>query len=90
MIKTLPITKAREKLPDLVDRADRLLEEYVITVNGEAKAILMSVQEYDSWQETMAILSNPKIMKDIKQSEKEEAEGKLIPWEVAKKQLNLK
>lgn len=87
MTKTLPITKARENFTDLVDRAGRLLEECVITVNGEPKAILMSVQELDSLKETLDILSNPKLMKELNEAEEEATRGEVIAWEDFKKEM---
>ena len=89
MIKTLPITEAREKLTTLVDKASKLLDEYIITVNGKPTAILMSIQEYESWKETTEIMSDPGLMKAIRQGEKEIDEGKGIPWEDVKKELGL-
>lgn len=89
MIKTLPITKAREELTTLVDKANKLLDEYIITVNGSPAAVLMSAAEYESWKETMEIMSDPGLMKAIRQGEKEIAEGKGIPWEDLKKELDL-
>ena len=87
MTKTLPISEARQNLTTLVNRADKLLDEYIITVNGKPAAVLMSAQEYDSWQETNEILSDPNLMKSIKQGEKEIEAGKGIPWETVKKEL---
>lgn len=58
MIKTLPITKAREELTTLVDNASKKLDEYIITVNGSPAAVLLSAEEYKSWKETMEILSD--------------------------------
>lgn len=88
MINTLPITKAREELPKLVDNANKKLDEYIITVNGSPAAVLMSVAEYESWKETIEILSDPKLMKSIREGEKEIDEGKGIPWEDVKKELS--
>ena len=87
MINTLPITKAREELPTLVDNANKKLDEYIITVNGTPAAVLMSVDEYESWKETTEIMSNPELMKAIRKSEKEIEEGKGIPWEDVKNDL---
>ena len=89
MIQTLPITKARENLTSLVDKASKKLDEYIITVNGAPKAILISAAEYESWKETNEILNDPGLMKAIKQGEKEIDAGKGIPWEEVKKELNL-
>lgn len=87
MTKTLPITEVRNNLPLLVDQANKRLDEFIITVNGKPAAILMSVAEYESWKETEEIMSDPKLMKAIKQGEKEIEEGKGIPWEDVKKEL---
>lgn len=89
MTKTLPITKARENLTTLVDRANRLLDEYIITVNGTPAAVIMSAAEYGSWKETNEIESDPKLMKEIRQAEKELNQGKGISWEKLKKELKL-
>lgn len=88
MINTLPITKAREELPKLVNNANKRLDEYIITVNGSPAAVLISAAEYESWKETIEILSDTKLMKSIKQGEKEIEEGKGIPWEDVKKELD--
>ncbi len=88
MIKTLPITEARTKLPTLVDNANKLLDEYIITVNGKPAAVLMSVDELESLRETWEIMSDPEVMKDIRQGEKDFAEGKYEDWETVQKELN--
>lgn len=87
MIKTLSITKARNELPSLVDKANKLLDEFVITVNGIPAAVLMSAAEYESWKETNEIMSNPNLMKAIKQGEKDIDEGRIYDWDDVKKEL---
>jgi len=87
MTHTLPITKAREDLTKIVENARKKLDEYVITVNGSPAAVIISAEEYESWKETNEIMSDPKLVKAIKQGEKEIKEGKGIPWEEVKKDL---
>lgn len=89
MIKTLSITKAREELTTLVDKANKLLDEYIITVNGSPAAILMSVAEYESWKETIEILADPQLMKAIKEGEEDFKKGKFITFDQLKKDLKL-
>ena len=89
MTKTLSITKARDELTTLVDRADRMLDEYIITVNGSPAAAIISAAEYDSLKETNEILNDKQLMKSIKKSEKEFKEGKWEDWEDVKKQLKI-
>lgn len=89
MIKTLPITKAREELATLVNNAHKKLDEYVITVNGSPAAVLMSVSEYESWKETIDILSDKALMKAIKQGEEQIKRGEFVTLEELEKDLKL-
>src|SRR3990167_587869 len=74
MTHTLPITKARKDLTKIVENARKKLDEYVITVNGSPAAVIISAEEYESWKETNEIMSDPKLVKAIKQGEKEKKE----------------
>lgn len=89
MTQTLPISKAREELADLVDKAKNRLDEYIITVNGSPAAVIISAAEYESWKETEEILADKELMKAIKQGEKEIEEGKVQDWDEVKKELKL-
>lgn len=89
MTKTLPITEARQNLTTLVDRANKRLDEFVITVNGKPAAVLMSAQEYDSWRETNEILADKKFVKAIKQGEKDIERNRLYDWDEVKKELGI-
>ena len=89
MTQTLSVTKAREDLTSLVENAKKRLDEYIITVNGSPAAVLISAAEYESWKETEEILADRKLMKAIKQGEKEIGEGKVYDWDEVKKELKL-
>ena len=87
MTKTLPITEARNKLPTLVNNANRRMDEYVITVNGSPAAVILSAAEYESWKETMDILADPRLVKDIRQGEEDVRRGRVVTLEQLKKRL---
>lgn len=89
MAKTLPITKAREQLTNLVEKADKQLQEYVITVNGVPAAALISAAEYESWKETLDILSDSRLMRAIKEGEEDIKKGNVYDWDEVKKELRL-
>ena len=89
MIQTLSISKARKELTTLVDKAKTRLDEYVITVNGAPAAVLISAEEYESWKETNEIMSDPSLVKAIKQGEKDIKKGDYITLEELKKELKL-
>lgn len=89
MIQTLPITKARENLTDLVDKANKKLDEYIITVNGTPQAVLISAAEYESWKETNEIMADPGLMKAIKEGKEDIKAGRVYDWEDVKQDLGL-
>lgn len=89
MTVTLPITKAREELTTLVDKANRRLDEYVITVNGSPAAVLLSATEYESWKETLDVLGDRELVKAIKNGEEDFKKGKFLTFEQLKKDLKL-
>ena len=89
MTRTLPISKAREDLANLVENANKRLDEYVITVNGSPAAALISADEYESWKETEEILADKELMKAIKQGEKDIEKGNVQDWDAVKEELKL-
>jgi antitoxin YefM len=87
MTRTLPITEARNEFPTLVDNAKNKLDEYVITVNGKPAAILISIDEYESLRETLEIMSDKKLMKEIKEAAEDVKAGRVQTWEEVKREL---
>ena len=65
-MKTLSLSEAKTKLSGLVDEVSRRDEEVVITRNGRPAAVLVSADEYESWQETLAVRADAGLMRDIK------------------------
>lgn len=65
MQTTLPISKVRKDIFGVTDAA-RDGAYVTITEHGEAKAVLMSVEEFDSWKETLAVMHEfPEIERDL-------------------------
>ena len=65
-MKILPLSEAKTKLSGLVDEVERRDEEIIITKNGRPAAVLVSPEEYDSWNETLAVRADRDLMKEIK------------------------
>lgn len=91
MTKTIQFKKAQEEFRKLVENAAKNKNKYIITLKDAPKnassAILMSNDEYESLQETLEIMSDKKLMREIREAEKEIAEGKVEDWEDVKKEL---
>lgn len=76
MAKILPISEVKAKLPELVNRVEELEEEIIVTRNGKPAAMLVSYADYERLKETLDVLSDPELMRQIRQSEAEIAAGK--------------
>ncbi len=88
MIKTIPISEARQKLPDLVDRMRRLMERVIITRKGKPEAVMMGFEEYESWIETLELMANPKAVRGIREGLADLSAGRSRPFkEVFKEPL---
>jgi len=65
-METLSLSEAKIKLSRLIDRVNTTDEEIVITKNGRPAAVLVSPDEFESWNETLFIRSDPDFLKEIK------------------------
>lgn len=61
-MSSLPIADARSQLSQLIDAAARTHERFEITRNGRRTAVLLSADDYDTLQETIAVLSDPALL----------------------------
>ena len=87
-MKTIQATEAKKRMLEILRDADESFERYLITRNGEPKAVLMSVDDYEGWIETLEILSDPSARAEIRKARKELKAGKGIPFEEILKKLN--
>jgi antitoxin YefM len=76
MPKVLPLSEVKTRLPELVSGVDEREEEIVVTKNGRPAAMLINVQEYERLKETLEVLSDKALMKQIRKSEAFYASGK--------------
>lgn len=65
-MKALSVSEAKMKLSGLIDAVNTTDEEIVITKNGRPAAVLVSPEEFESLKETIAIRSDPSLVKEIK------------------------
>ena len=67
MTKTLPISEVRNNLPDLVEKAGRLRARFIITRHGKPDAVLMGHDEFESWLETLEVLTSREEFESIRE-----------------------
>ena len=80
-MKTLPLTEARKDLSKILDEVSKVHEHITITRQGKPAAVVMSADEFESWQETLEILADPKAMAAIRRAEKDIKAGRVRPLE---------
>lgn len=85
----LPANEARANIYKLLDEVSNNLRRFVITHRGKPKAIVMPVEEVEAWEETMEIMSDKKLMKDLKKSEDDIKHGRVYTLEEVIKKYKL-
>ena len=73
---TISLSDLKAHLSENVVRAQVEHEQYTITRNVRPAAVMISADEWESTQETLFWLSQPGILDDIAESEREYVEGR--------------
>lgn len=68
MTRILPITEVKARLPELVTSVEDREEEIVVTRKGKPAAVLVNHAEYERLKETVDVLSDPELMRQIRLS----------------------
>jgi len=93
-MNTISASKARTDLYKILDEVKNGLKSYTITLRGEAQAVVMNPEEVEAWEETLEILSDNKLIKQILKSQEEikngeyvDEDGVLERLDISKKEL---
>jgi prevent-host-death family protein len=78
---TLPISEARKRIFQIADEVEKRLNHYTLTEKGRPKAVIMSAEEFESWQETLEVEREfPDLKKDIKETDRAVKTGEYKKW----------
>jgi len=72
-----PLSYLKARAPEVIRGLAKRREPMIITVHGEAKAVLQDIDSYEQTQETLALL------KILALSQKDVEEGKVHPIETS-------
>jgi antitoxin YefM len=89
VMQTLPLSKVRDKLSELVEAASVTQEQVVITKNGTPAAVLIGVDEWESIQETLFWLSQPGIRETLAEAESDIAAGRTYGEDEIRAELDI-
>ena len=79
---TIPITEGRKRIFQISDEVQKPGQYYTLTEKGRPKVVIMSAEEFESWQETLEVMKEfPNLDKDIKRAKEEYKKGDYITLE---------
>ncbi|HEX6755406.1 MAG TPA: type II toxin-antitoxin system Phd/YefM family antitoxin [Mycobacteriales bacterium] len=75
-MSVMPLADVKAKLSAVLDDVHETHERVVITRNGRPEAVLLSVEDLESLEETLDILSTPGAVEQIHAAEEDIAQGR--------------
>lgn len=79
MPETLSLSAVKARLSELVDRVEAEDDRIVVTRNGRPAAVLVSPDDLESLEETLAVLSDRELMRKVREGERAAEQGDVVP-----------
>jgi antitoxin YefM len=76
------VKEAKKHLDRLIERVNADAEPIIICGDQGQKAVLLSLEEFNSWQETLYLLSNPVNAEHLRRSIAQAKAGKTLEREL--------
>lgn len=64
----MALAEIRDRLSEVVDRVEREHGRVVITKHGRPAAVVLSVDDLESLEETLDVMDDPRLMADIREA----------------------
>lgn len=90
MTNLITISDARANLPSIIDKVGGGVDRFMITVNNKPMAVLLSVDELESIEETAEIMATPGAYENIMEGKKQAKKGQGVAWSDFKKKYNIR
>ncbi len=84
-MNTTTVNSAKQNLENLIQQVENDAEPILIMLDENRKAVLMSEREFNSWQETIYLLSNPANAEHLRKSLAEADSGLISERELIEK-----
>jgi prevent-host-death family protein len=81
VMKTMSLAAAKTRFSALVDEAVTTHEQVTVTRNGEPAVVVLSVEDFESLLETLAILRDPDDRAEFERARREADEGDVVEEE---------
>jgi antitoxin YefM len=71
----VPLAEVKNRLSEVVERLEREHGRVVITKHGRPAAVMLSLEDLESLEETLAVLSDPALLATLREADAEVAGG---------------
>lgn len=72
----MSLAEVKARLSEIVDRVHREHDRVVVTKHGHPEVAIVSLEDLESLEETLEILSDPDLMAQIREGERDLAKGR--------------
>jgi antitoxin YefM len=89
MARVVPFSEARARLTELLDEVEIRHEHLVITRKGRPAAVVLSTDEWDAIEETLAVLQDDDTLAALRESKDDVRAGRLFTLDEVRRDLGL-
>jgi antitoxin YefM len=76
-MSTMPLAEVKAHLSEVVSRVNGQHERVTVTVHGQASAVIMAPDDLERLEETIAVLSDGALIRQLTDAETDLAEGRV-------------
>lgn len=77
VMETLPLADVKARLSELVAQVEKQHDQITVTRNGRPAVVVVSIEEWESLQETLEILADPAAVTALAHAREEAEHGEL-------------
>lgn len=74
----LPLADVKNRLSEVIERLEREHGRVIVTKHGRPAAVMLSLEDLESLEETLEILSDPKLLDDVRKGDRDVKAGRTV------------
>lgn len=72
----LPLADVKNRLSEVIETLEREHGRVVVTKHGRPAAVILSIEDLESLEETLEIMSNPDLVEAVREGQRDVAAGR--------------
>lgn len=74
----LPLADVKNRLSEVIERLEREHGRVIVTKHGRPAAVMLSLEDLESLEETLEILSDPKLLDEVRKGDRDVKAGRTV------------